>query len=58
MNTIYAYGILGIYGYLLIIFAAIGNYFDKKNGFSNGFVFATILNLVLWFTFGRKIAKV
>jgi len=53
-----AYGILVFYGLLAIICAAIGQHFDKKNGFSNGYVVGTIINLVLWFTVGRKMAKV
>jgi len=53
-----AYGILIFYGLLAIICAAIGNHFDKKNGFSNGYVAGTILSLILWFTVGRKMAGV
>jgi hypothetical protein len=53
-----AYGILVFYGILAIIAAALGNYFDKKNGFSNGYVIGTILSLILWFTVGRNAAKV
>ena len=53
-----AYGILIFYGLLAIIGAAIGNRFDKKNGFSNGYVVGTVLSLVLWFTAGRKMAGV
>jgi len=53
-----AYGILIFYGLLAIIGAALGNYFDKKNGFSNGYVAGTVLSLVLWFTAGRKMAGV
>jgi hypothetical protein len=51
------YGILVFYGILAIICAAIGNYWDKKNGFSNGYVVGNILSLVLWFTVGRAAAK-
>ena len=57
MNVELAYGIMIFYGLILIVCAAIGNHFDKKNGFSNGFVFGSLLNLVLWFTAGRKMAK-
>ena len=53
-----AYGILVFYGLLAIICAVVGQHFDKKNGFSNGYVIGTIINLVLWFTAGRKMAKV
>ncbi len=53
-----AYGILIFYGLLAIIGAALGNYFDKKNGFSNGYVAGTVLSLVLWFTVGHKMAGV
>ena len=51
-----AYGILGFYGLLAIVAAALGNYLDKNNGFSNGYVIGTVLSLVLWFTVGRKMA--
>ena len=51
-----AYGILIFYGLLAIVTAALGNHFDKKNGFSNGYVVGTILSLVLWFSIGRKMA--
>jgi hypothetical protein len=57
MNTTLAYSVIVFYGFLLVIFAAVGNYFDKKNGFSNGFVLASIVNLVLWFTKGRKLVN-
>ena len=53
-----AYAILVFYGLLAIICAVVGQHFDKKNGFSNGYVIGTIINLVLWFTAGRKMAKV
>ena len=53
-----AYGILIFYGLLAIIGAALGNYLDKKNGFSNGYVAGTVLSLILWFTVGRKMAGV
>ena len=51
-----AYGILVFYGLLAIVAAALGNHFDKKNGFSNGYVIGTVLSLVLWFSVGRKMA--
>jgi hypothetical protein len=53
-----AYGILVFYGILAIITATIGHYFNKKNGFSNGYVAGVIISLVLWFTAGRKMANV
>ena len=52
-----AYAILIFYGLLAICCAALGNYLDKKNGFSNGYVFGVLLSLVLWFTVGKKAAK-
>ena len=58
MIDITAYGILVFYGLLAIIGATIGNYLDKKNGFSNGYVAGTVLSLILWFTVGRKMAGV
>jgi hypothetical protein len=51
-----AYGILVFYGLLVIAAAALGNYFEKKNGFSNGYVAGTVLCLILWFSVGRKMA--
>jgi len=53
-----AYGILVFYGILAIITATIGHYFNKKNGFSNGYVAGVIISLALWFTAGRKMANV
>jgi hypothetical protein len=53
-----AYSILVFYGVLAIVCAALGNYFDKKNGFSYGYVGGTLLSLVLWFSAGRKMAGV
>ena len=58
MTDLTAYGILVFYGLLAIIGAALGNYLDKKNGFSNGYVAGTVLSLILWFTVGRKMAGV
>jgi len=52
-----AYKILVFYGLLAIITATIGNYFDKKNGFSYGYVVGAVLSLVLWFSMGRKMAE-
>ena len=58
MELTNAYGILAFYGVLAIITAAIGHYFDQKNGFSNGYVAGVVISLVLWFTVGKKMAKV
>ena len=58
MIDLTAYGILVFYGPLAIIGAALGNYLDKKNGFSNGYIAGTVLSLILWFTVGRKMAGV
>lgn len=58
MDEAMAYGILVFYGVLAIITAAIGHYFDKQNGFSNGYVAGVIISLVMWFTYGKKAAKV
>jgi hypothetical protein len=57
MDLVKGYGILIFYGFLLLIFATIGNYLDKKNGFSNGFIVGSIVNLVLWFSVGKNMAK-
>ena len=51
-----AYAILVFYGLLAIVCAAVGNYLDKKDGFSNGYVFGVVLSLVLWFWVGKKAA--
>ena len=56
MNTEMGYGILVFYGLLAIITAAVGHHFDKKNGFSNGYVVGAVISLVLWFTAGKKMA--
>jgi len=56
MNTEMGYGILVFYGLLAIITAAVGHHFDKKNGFSNGYVIGAVISLVLWFTAGKKMA--
>jgi hypothetical protein len=53
-----AYSILIFYGILAIITATIGHHFDKKNGFSNGYVVGSVISLGLWFTVGRKKARV
>ena len=52
-----AYGILAFYGILALITATVGHYFDKKNGFSNGYVTGVIISLILWFSVGKKAAK-
>ena len=51
------YAILVFYGVLAIVCAALGHHFDKKNGFSNGYVAGTLLSLALWFMGGRKMAN-
>ena len=58
MVSVSAYSILFFYGLLAMFCAFVGNHFDKRNGFSDGYVMGTIINLVLWFTVGRKMAKV
>jgi len=50
------YGILVFYGILAIITATVGYYFDKKNGFTNGYVAGVVISLLLWFTVGKKAA--
>lgn len=54
MEVTRAYGILIFYGILAIITAALGHMFDKRNGFSNGYVAGVVISLVLWFTYGKK----
>ena len=51
------YVVIGFYGIFAVICAAIGNYWDKKNGFSNGYVVGNILSLIFWFTVGRAAAR-
>ena len=58
MDDSMAYGILIFYGLLSMFTAFVGKYLDPKNGFSNGYVFGNILSLILWFTVGKKAAKV
>ena len=48
--------ILVFYGFIAIVMANIGNYFDKVNGFSYGFLGGNILSIVLWITYGKKMA--
>jgi Na+/melibiose symporter-like transporter len=54
MDLARAYGILVFYGILAIITAAIGHWFDKKSGFSNGYIVGVIISVVLWFVYGKK----
>ena len=52
-----AYMILVFYGLLAIFTATLGHFFDKKNGFSNGYVAGVVLSLLLWFNVGKKMSK-
>ena len=52
------YLILTMYGFLMIITATIGWYMDNKNGFTTGYIVGTVISFVLWFTMGKKMAKV
>lgn len=54
MDLTRAYGILVFYGILAIVTAAIGHWYDKKNGFSNGYIVGVALSVILWFVYGRK----
>jgi hypothetical protein len=56
MDEMKAYGILVFYGLLAIITATIGNFFDKKNGFTYGYVAGACASVALWFAFGKKMA--
>lgn len=40
------------------IMPAIGYYFMGTQGLSNGYVVGTIVSMILWFTVGKKMAKV
>ena len=52
-----AYMIILFYGLLATFTATIGHFFDKKNGFSNGYVAGVVLSLLLWFNVGKKMSK-
>lgn len=54
MDLTRAYGILIFYGVLSIVTAAIGHWFDKKSGFSNGYIAGVVISIVLWFSYGKK----
>ena len=54
MDITRAYGILVFYGILTIVTAAIGHWFDKKSGFSNGYISGVALSVALWFYYGKK----
>lgn len=54
MDITRAYGILVFYGILAIVTAAIGHWFDKKSGFSNGYIAGVALSVALWFYYGKK----
>jgi len=53
-----AYMILTFYAVLMSVSASIGYNMDKKNGFTNGYIVGIVISLVLWFTMGKKYAKV
>jgi len=53
-----AYMILAFYAVLMSVSASIGYNMDKKNGFTNGYIVGIVISLVLWFTMGKKYAKV
>ena len=57
MGDYMAYVILVFYGLLAICCATLGHYFDKKDGFSTGYIFGALISIVLWITVGRKAAK-
>jgi len=58
MDTFVAYAVLIFYGVLAILTATAGNYLMPNGGFSAGYVFGALLSVVLWFSVGRKAAKV
>ena len=53
-----AYMVLAFYAVLMTVSASIGYKMDKKNGFTNGYIVGIVISLVLWFTMGKKYAKV
>jgi hypothetical protein len=40
------------------IMPSLGYYFKGVNGLGQGYVIGTIVSLILWFTVGKKMAKV
>ena len=52
-----ALGILVFYGILSIITALIGNYINKKNGFTWGYILGNVISIILWITVGEKASK-
>jgi hypothetical protein len=58
MSTMF-WQIMAFYAILsCFIMPAIGYYFMGTKGLSNGYVVGTIVSMILWFTFGKKMAKV
>ncbi len=53
-----AYGILLFYTLVMIIAATLGWYYGGPDGFTNGYVVGVIISIILWFTYGEKMAKV
>ena len=53
-----AYIVLAFYALLMSVTASIGYNMDKVNGFTNGYIVGMVISLVLWFTMGKKYAKV
>ena len=41
-----------------LIIPLLGYYFKGVSGLGHGYVFGSVLSLVLWFAFGKKYAKV
>jgi hypothetical protein len=56
-NLKLALGILIFYGILSIVTALIGNYINKKNGFTWGYILGNVISVILWLSVGEKAAK-
>ena len=56
MTNSTAYGILVFYGILAIVCAALGEYLDKANGFTTGYIVGVVISVTLWFAVGKKAA--
>lgn len=53
-----AYIILFFYAVLMNISATIGWIYGGPDGFTNGYIVGILISIILWFTYGEKIAKV
>lgn len=52
-----AYLILLFYFVLMVVGATVGHQFDKKDGFTYGYLAGIVVSVVLWFQYGKKMSK-